>query len=67
MMGANKDNYSTAFPSGLHNTHYGLTKREYFAIQALAPAAYIWRGSEPEKAAWYAVKLADALSAELSK
>jgi hypothetical protein len=45
----------------------GMTLREYFAIQALTPAAYIWRGSAPDKAAKYAVELAEALLAELAK
>jgi hypothetical protein len=64
---------SPAFPGGSYvNSNYdmvadGMTLREYFAIQALTPAAYIWRGSAPDKAAKYAVELAEALLAELAK
>lgn len=55
-------------PSG--STHYGLSIREHFAamaMQGLANCSWTWDESRESEAAKVAVRLADALLAELAK
>jgi hypothetical protein len=61
--------------TGVYQTHYGLTKREYFAAMAmqgiLAGHYKYFEGNDdvsvPDMVAKYAVKYADALLDELNK
>lgn len=60
-------NQSNAFPQDSHWTP-GLTKREYFAVQALKGLlAALGHQEAAAVLAWQAVKAADALLAELEK
>lgn len=65
-----KNDGGPAFPPMVPDKGYGLSKREYFSGQAIAGlcASLKYRpSSEPHDLAQTAVKLADALLAELAK